>query len=234
MSTYLAIDIGTTSAKASLYDLDGELLASRTADYPLHHPHPGWAEQDPNAYWDAAQSLCGALLALTRNPPVRAVCVSGQAPSCIPVDRDGEPLRKAILWLDRRATREVEFLRNRLGLEEAAARSGNTLDGYFGGPKALWLKANEPEIWKRTWKILQANGFVIHRLTGEAVLDPSHAGLMSPFWNAGSRTWDQSICNLLDIPLDCLPSVFPSTSIVPRVPWRRASARSASLRRACS
>lgn len=224
MSTYLAIDIGTTSAKASLYDLDGELLASRTADYPLHHPHPGWAEQDPNAYWDAAQSLCGALLALTRNPPVRAVCVSGQAPSCIPVDRDGEPLRRAILWLDRRATREVEFLRNRLGLEEAAARSGNTLDGYFGGPKALWLKANEPEIWKRTWKILQANGFVIHRLTGEAVLDPSHAGLMSPFWNAGSRTWDQSICNLLDIPLDCLPSVFPSTSIVGQVTRAAAEA----------
>lgn len=224
MSTYLAIDIGTTSAKASLYDLDGELLASRTADYPLHHPHPGWAEQDPNAYWDAAQSLCGALLALTRNPPVRAVCVSGQAPSCIPVDRDGEPLRRAILWLDRRATREVEFLRNRLGLEEAAARSGNTLDGYFGGPKALWLKANEPEIWKRTWKILQANGFVIHRLTGEAVLDPSHAGLMSPFWNAGSRTWDQSICNLLDIPLDCLPTVFPSTSIVGQVTRAAAEA----------
>jgi xylulokinase len=214
VSTYLAIDIGTTSAKAALYDLGGELLASRSADYPLHHPHAGWAEQDPNAYWEAAQSLCGALLALTRNPPVRAVCVSGQAPSCLPINRAGDPLRKAILWLDRRATREVDLLRERLGLEEAVARSGNTLDGYFGGPKALWLQANEPDLWKGTWKILQANGFVIHRLTGEAVTDPSHAGLMSPFYNAGARAWDPSICDLFNVPLDCLPTVYPSTSIV--------------------
>ena len=146
MSTYLAIDIGTTSAKAALYDLGGELLASRSADYPLHQPHPGWAEQDPNAYWEATQALCGALLALTRNPPVQAVCVSGQAPSCLPINRAGEPLRKALLWLDRRATREVDLLRDRLGVEEAAARSGNTLDGYFGGPKCLWFRANEPEL----------------------------------------------------------------------------------------
>ncbi|HZF52300.1 MAG TPA: FGGY family carbohydrate kinase [Polyangiaceae bacterium] len=224
MSTYLAIDIGTTSAKAALYDLGGELLASRSADYPLHQPHPGWAEQDPNAYWEATQALCGALLALTRNPPVQAVCVSGQAPSCLPINRAGEPLRKALLWLDRRATREVDLLRDRLGVEEAAARSGNTLDGYFGGPKCLWFRANEPELWKGTHKILQANGFIIHRLTGEAVTDPSHAGLMSPFYNASARAWDPAVCDLFDLPLDRLPAIHPSTSIVGHITRSAADA----------
>lgn len=224
MSTYLAIDIGTTSAKAALYDLGGELLASRSADYPLRHPHPGWAEQDPNAYLEAAQSLCRALLSLTRNPPVRAVCVSGQAPSCLPVDRGGQPLRPAILWLDRRATREVEMLRERIGLERAVAQSGNTLDSYFGGAKWLWLKENEPAIHKSTWKILQANSFVIHGLTGEAVTDPSHAGLMSPFWSAAEQAWDQSACELLELPSDYLPAVHPSTSVVGTITHTAASA----------
>ena len=223
MSVYLAIDIGTSSAKAALYHQEGRLLASRWREYPLLHPKSNWSEQNPAEWWQAVQLICKQLAAENPRIKVRAVCVSGQAPSCTPVDREGQPLRPAILWLDRRATFQVDWLRERLGAT-AEKVSGNTLDSYFGGPKWLWYVQEEPERYNRTWKILQANGYILHALTGEIATDPSHAGLCSPCFNLETGCWDLEVCQSIGIEVEKLPPVHPASQVIGRVTRSAAGA----------
>jgi len=123
-------------------------------------------------------------------------------------------LRPAILWLDRRATAQVHWLQAHLGRDEAERVSGNTLDSYFGGPKWLWFGQNEPDLLAKTWKILQANSFVILRLTGEVAIDPSQAGLCSPCFNLRGRRWDDDVCTLMGIDGELLPPIHPSHAVV--------------------
>ncbi len=216
MDTLLAIDVGTTSLKAALYSSGGELLRKATSPYPLSIPAQGWAEQNPLDWW---QALCHACRAITGGEigRLKALCVTGQAPSCVPVDETGTPQRPAILWLDRRASLQVSRLQEQLGAEAAFRTGGNTLDGYFGGLKWAWYRQNEPENYSRTWKILQANGYLILRLTGAVVTDPGHAGICSPCFDLSSQTWSETICELVDIDLDKLPVIRPCTTVAGEV-----------------
>src|SRR5664279_3641816 len=115
MSMYLAIDIGTTSAKAALYQEDGSLFAVKNAAYPIQYPAQGWAEENPLDWWQAVKQLCHEIL-------------SGS----------GNPLRPAILWLDRRSQPQVDWLVEHVGLAAAERVSANTIDSYYGGVKWLW------------------------------------------------------------------------------------------------
>ena len=106
----LALDIGTSSLKAAVYSLKGELLAGEAVPYATASPQAGWAEQEPLDWWEAC---CLACQAISRKGSfhVLAISVSGQAPGCVPIDRHGQPIRPAILWLDRRAEAQVKWLR---------------------------------------------------------------------------------------------------------------------------
>ncbi len=214
MSLYLTIDIGTSSAKVALFEQGGTLLTSNSSSYPVYYPQPGWAEQNTEDWWSATQGLCKKVLREAGYPPLRSVCISGQAPLCVPVDRRGHALRPAILWLDRRSHPQVKWLRDRLGGDPA---NGNRLDSYFGGLKWLWFLQNEPYLYRKTWKILQANGFVLYRLTGVEAIDPSHAGLCSPCFNLRERNWDEETCEKMGLDIRKLPTVHPSTQIVGQV-----------------
>lgn len=222
--SYLTLDTGTSSTKVSLFHPDGRLWLSRSAAYAVRHPRPGWAEQDPRDWWQAAAGLSRALLAEAGRPTIGAVCLSGQAPLCAPVDRHGQPLRPAILWLDRRATAQADWLRQRLGTAEAVRVSGNLLDPYFGGVKWLWLRQEEPELYARTWKILQAQTYLTYHLCGEAVTDPSHAGMCSPCFNRAERRWDEAVCERMQLDLEKLPALAPSTAIIGQVSRAAAEA----------
>jgi xylulokinase len=148
---------------------------------------------------------------------VKAVSISGQAPSCLAIDRDGEPLRPAIIWIDRRATEEVEWIAENIGADEVRRVAGNYIDGYFGGPKWLWFRNKEPALFEKTWKILQAHSYIIFKLTGALVTDYSHAGLCSPCFDLQKKEWSQEMCEALGIPLSMLPEVTPSHQVVGKV-----------------
>ena len=214
---YLSIDIGTTSAKAALNRPDGTLAGSQSANYPIQYPRSGWAEQNPDDWWDAVRQCCHQLLQSTSREKIRVVSVSGQAPGCVPIDQKGRALRPAILWMDRRAIPQVELLRNRIGADVAEDVSGNTLDSYFGGLKWAWFRQNESHLYDKTWKILQANNYVSYRLTGEVSIDPSQAGLCSPCFNLQDRRWDSSICDLMGLDLGKLPLIFPSKETIGQI-----------------
>jgi len=214
MCPYLTIDIGTSSTKACLIDEQGKLLASHTSGYDTYYPLPGWAEQDPHEWWVATQAVCKALFQEVRDLPVNSICLSGQVPSCVPVDRAGIPLRPAILWLDRRAQPQVDQIRARFGPESGDQPGGNRLDSYLGGYKWFWFRQNQPELYRQTWKILQANSYVMYHLTGEIAIDPSHAGLCTPCFDLITRQWDDKVLEWMDLDVGKLPPVRPSTSII--------------------
>jgi len=205
----LALDIGTSSLKAAVYSLKGELLAGEAVSYPMASPQPGWAEQDPLEWWKACCLVCQKI---SRKGAfhVLAISVSGQAPGCVPIDRHGQPIRPAILWLDRRADAQAKWLRAMPALQQDL----NRLDSYFGGVKWLWYRQNEPENYSATWKILQANGYIIQRLTGETSIDPGHAAICSPCFDSENRTWSQSMCDRMDLDVEKLPSIHPASAVI--------------------
>jgi xylulokinase len=213
MDTLLAIDVGTTSLKATLYNTGGDLLAKETSPYPLSMPAQGCAEQNPQDWWEAL-CITSRLITGKEIGRLRGICITGQAPSCVPIDEKGTPLRPAILWLDRRSTSQVSWLQEHLGFDKAFQIGANTLDSYFGGVKWLWYRQNETENYDRTWKILQANGYLIYRLTGVAVTDAGHAGVCSPCFDIASQTWSETTCRMMDIALDKLPQVYPCSSVI--------------------
>lgn len=217
MTTLLAIDIGTSSTKAALFSTSGELLARHGEACRVDSPQPGWAEQDPLDWWSAACRCTKQVLAEAGSPAVAAAAVSAQTPSLVAVDRQGNPIRPAILWLDRRAHEQVAWLGEHVGSPAAIAASGNLLDSYYGGVKWLWFRQQEPELYDQTWKILQASSYIIYHLSGQAVLEYSQAGLCSPCFNIHTRTWDPDICRRMGIELDKLPDLVPSVQIVGRV-----------------
>jgi D-xylulose kinase len=220
MGSYILVaDLGTSATKAGVFTPEGREIVSSMAEYPTAYPQPTWAEQDANLWWDSAittirNSLEGAHV---RPEAIKAVSISGQAPSCLAIDREGEPLRPAIIWIDRRATEEVEWIAENVGADEVRRVAGNHIDGYFGGPKWLWFRNKEPDLFDKTWKILQAHSYVIFKLTGELVTDYSHAGLCSPCFDLKRKEWSREMCEALGIPLSMLPEVAPSHQVVGEV-----------------
>jgi xylulokinase len=214
VKAYLVMDIGTSSTKVSLYGIDGSQIASQSSSYDIHMTEAGWAEQDPHVWWQAICELTPKVLSSVADCEVLAVVVSGQTPSCVPIDNHGTPLTSAIVWLDRRAAPQVEWLRQHLGEARAQLISKNRIDSYFGGVKWLWYIQNKPELFKKTWKILQANSYVIYKLTGRAVIDPSQAGLCSPCFDATAGDWSKDVIDLMGLSRDILPEILPSVEII--------------------
>jgi xylulokinase len=155
----LGIDLGTNEVKAGLVTLDGRLLASARAGYPSSLGHePGWAEQDPEAWWAAVAETAQELTALDVADVV-AICADGHGPTLVAVDAAGRPTRPAITWLDTRATGEAGELVGRTGVR------GWALGGL---PAALWVERNEPVVAAATRWYLTTWDFLVVRLTGAA------------------------------------------------------------------
>ncbi|MEI7590523.1 MAG: FGGY family carbohydrate kinase, partial [Deltaproteobacteria bacterium] len=169
--TILAIDNGTQSIRAILFDLQGNMLASSRIpmDPPYFSKHPGWAEQDPNYYWN---SLCLACKRLWEMPNVSkdkiiGVALTTQRGTVINLDARGNPLRPAILWLDQRKVDHNQPLGGLWGMAFKVLGLSSTLEYLRSQVEATWISKNQPEIWKKTHKFLFLSGYLTYRLTGE-------------------------------------------------------------------
>ena len=189
-SLVLGIDIGTSSSKGVLATPAGEIVVSSEKSHELSLPLPGWAEHDAERiWWHDFLSLCKDLLPQA-SQPVAAVCVSGIGPCFLPADEQGNPLRPAILYgIDTRATREIEDLTREYGAERILARGGSPLTSQSVGPKLLWVRRNEPEVWQRTRQLLMASSFIVERLTGQYVLDHHSASQCDPLYDIHENRW---------------------------------------------
>ena len=165
----LAIDNGTQSVRALLFDLRGNLVAkSRVLAEPYDSPEPGWAEQDPEVYWSALCQACQQLWQQTdvAREAIAGVALTTQRSTVINVDRTGAPLRPAIIWLDQRRTYGLKPVGGMWGLAFAATGMTETAAYLQAEAEANWIRTHQPDVWTRTHKYLFLSGYLTYRLTG--------------------------------------------------------------------
>lgn len=202
----LGIDMGTGSTKGVLARPDGTIVATASRSHAMSLPRPGWAEVDPLAVWWAdVVSIASELVAQTSGDALACMTISGVGPCLVLTDADGQPVRDAILYgIDARATAEIDELTERFGAEEIVRRCGKALSTQAVGPKMLWVRQHEPDVWRRARRWHNSSSFVVGRLTGEYVLDHHTASQCDPLYDLGAREWAddwaKEVCGDLPLP----------------------------------
>ena len=166
----LAIDGGTQSIRASIIDLEGEILhLVKTPIEPYFSTHPGWAEQDPSYYWEQLCLTCRNLfdIAGKQKERVKGVAVTTQRNTVINVDQNGNPLRPAIVWLDQRMADTSRMIPAFLRPVLKTVKMHDFFEFAIGNCESNWIRQNQPEIWDNTYKYLFLSGFFLFKLTGE-------------------------------------------------------------------
>ncbi|MGA2954909.1 MAG: FGGY family carbohydrate kinase, partial [Thermodesulfobacteriota bacterium] len=214
----LAHDLGTTGNKATLFNNQGKLVASSFYGYETDYLHPGWAEQDPEDWWDAFKISTIKLIRESKVDPKRiaGISFSGQMMGCLPVDRQGNPLRKAIIWADQRSIGEARTLSEKVGEERVYLITGHRISPTYSVEKIAWVRRNEPDIFHKTFQVLHAKDFLRFRLTGKMATDYSDASSMN-VWDINKKEWSSEILKGLDLPGEILPEARPSVEIAGEV-----------------
>ncbi|MCG9894079.1 MAG: xylulokinase, partial [Fimbriimonadaceae bacterium] len=205
MARLIGLDIGTSSAKAIALDETGRILGSATRDYPLHLPEPGWAEQDPEDWWAAAQG-CLEELGADRSD---AIGLTGQMHGSVFLDSEGRSIRPALVWCDQRTVAECAEIESKVGSARIREITGNPPLSGFQLPKILWLKNHEPEAFSRVRQVLLPKDFIRLRLTGVSATEPSDAGGTGAL-ELASKTWSEEVLQAVGIPAGFFPEVHPS------------------------
>jgi len=190
----LGVDIGTYESKGVLVTPDGRVAAARMTPHSLSIPAQGWAEHDPEeVWWKDFVSIVRGLMADSGARPEEIIAVGASAigPDLLPVDEECKPLRAgAILYgIDTRATAEIEELEGRLGKEAIFRMCGNAMSSQAVGPKLLWLKREDPEVYRRAFMFVTASTFLVARLTGRFVIDHLTAACWAPLYDFWGGTW---------------------------------------------
>lgn len=214
----LALDVGTGGTRVSAYDLDGSLLANAETEYATYYDRPGWAEQEPAAWWQAAQSALQHIVTLLPDSSqIKAIGLTGQSPSIAPFDQNGHPLRRGMIYQDNRAIVEAGEWSERLGgAEYVHRRTGHAPAAFYIGPKVLWVRRYEPDVFARTAYWMQPRDFVAWKLSGRAATDWSHAGSTLLF-DIATRTWASDLFERLDIPSSQFPQALAPWTILDEI-----------------
>ena len=209
----LAHDIGTSGDKASLFSVDGRLIGSTTAGYEVNYQSGGRAEQDPRDWWNA---VCACTREITKDidpADVLAVSFSAQMQCCLVVDKEGNALRPAMIWADTRAQEQAEQLLKVINGKEAYEMLGHRINAAYSIEKLMWIRDNEPDIYEKTYKMLQVKDYIICRMTGKFVTDYSD-GSGTNALDLDHWCWSEKILKAAGIPVDKLPELHNSTDVI--------------------
>ncbi len=201
----IGLDVGTSGVKAVAISHDGKVLATAEESYDLSTPEPGYAEQDPEDWWNAAVACLARL-------PDGPIGLSGQMHGLVVLGADDRVLRPAILWNDQRTAAECAEIEARVGLERLIELTGNRALTGFTAPKLLWLRRHEPETYARIRHVLLPKDYVRFRLTGERLIDAADASGTLLF-DVAHRRWSVEVLEALELPLEWLPTAHESTEI---------------------
>ncbi|MBE0688220.1 MAG: hypothetical protein IH585_19675, partial [Anaerolineaceae bacterium] len=214
----LGLDVGTTSTKAVLFNLNGQEIA-RAGSNPYHNrsPEPGWVEQDPEEVWQAVLSVLREIVDQSGNQfAIRAICMAVQSGSLLPADHLGEPVYPIVTWLDGRTEKQISDWK-KSGLEQQVrSLSGWSLFSGLPLPTIAWLRLQNPEVFQKAKHYFSVNDFIAYRLTGEFVTNPSNAGGMQ-LVDIRTGKWSQELCELAGITPDMLSHLQPSGTIIGRI-----------------
>jgi len=218
---FLGIDVGTGGTRAILIDRAGKVLASHAAEHaPIRSEHVGWAEQDPEDWWRAAQeAIAGALKAAAaagHSAPVEAVGLTGQMHGCVMLDAAGEVLRPALIWCDQRTQPQCDWLTEKIGYERLIELTANPALPNFTLTKLLWVREHQREIFAKIAHVLCPKDFVRLRLTGTYAMDMQEAS-GTLLLDVVHRRWSKEMAELTGIPMSWLPPLFEGPEICSRI-----------------
>jgi xylulokinase len=214
----LGLDVGTSSVKGLLLDSAGVVGARASVPLPTRTPQPGWAEQDPRSWWNAARKVIASLLRTSNVRPkdVRCIGLSGQMHSAVVLDHHGEVLRPALLWCDARTQPECAALTGRVGEARLVELVGNAAVPSFTLPKLLWIREHEPELSARIATVLLPKDWLRYCLTGVLATEPSDASGTLLFDPRTSR-WSDELLAAVELPRSLLPDVGGSAQVLGQV-----------------
>jgi len=208
----LAHDLGTSGNKATLFTLDGQLVKSTVCTYHTNYFNSNWVEQNPDDWWRAICDSTKELLQGIDKKDVLAVSFSGQMMGCLCVDKNGTPLRPSIIWADMRAVEEERFIKSRIEHVQFYKTVGHRISSSYGIEKLMWVKNNEPEVYKKTYKMLNAKDYIVYKMTGKFLTDYSDASGTNAF-DINTFKWSEKILDAADIDGDKMPQIVPSTCV---------------------
>ena len=217
----LGIDISTTGAKALIIDQKGNVINSVTTPLSLSTPRPLWSEQNPDDWWEGIKVSIRTALENSQlaGSDIKAIGMTGQMHGLVLLDASGEVLRPAILWNDQRTGSQCDQIREKFGREGFIKITGNDALTGFTAPKVLWVKENEPEIYKKVTKILLPKDYIRYKLTGEYGVDKA-GGAGTVLFDLKSRNWSDEVLKKLEIPVEWCPPTFEGPEITGEVSER--------------
>lgn len=210
---YIGIDLGTSSVKLLLMEGDGTIKNIVSREYPLHFPHPGWSEQEPEDWYRETVLGLKELLEDFDKSQVNGISFGGQMHGLVILDEKDEVIRPAILWNDGRTTKECDYLNQEIGKEKLSEYTANISFTGFTAPKILWVRQNEPDNFARIQKIMLPKDYLAYKLTGVHCTDVSDASGML-LLDVKNRRWSKEMCEICHITEDMLPKLFESYECV--------------------
>ena len=207
MTQLVGLDVGTTGVKALALSPEGDVLARAEESYELSTPHPGWAEQDPEDWWRAAERALAVLGGETTS-----IGLSGQMHGLVVLDDRDHVLRPAILWNDQRTEAECVEIEQRVGLTRLIQLTGNRALTGFTAPKLLWLRRHEPTTYAQVAHVLLPKDYVRLRLTGEHAIDAADASGTLLF-DVARRRWSREMLEALEVDAAWLPRALESPEV---------------------
>ena len=213
MANYLlAHDLGTSGNKATLYTTDGKLVKNVTHSYPLHTFNGSCAEQNPLDWWRAVCNSTKELVAGIDPADIAAVSFSGQMMGCVCVDKNGEPVRDALIWADMRSTEQETVIRAQMPVRDFYHITGHRPSPSYSATKLMWVRDNEPENYRKTYKMLNAKDFIILKLTGRFITEPSDAS-STCLMELDTQKWSEDLLHLCGIQKDKMPEIISSVAV---------------------
>lgn len=213
MSKYLlAHDLGTSGNKATLFKETGQIVESEVFPYKTYYSAGNHAEQNPHDWWTAVTSATRALVAKIDPSDIAAVSFSGQMQGCTCVDKNGEPLYNSLIWADQRATKEADDLLTRLPLKEFYRIAGHRMSAANSIAKLMWIKRNLPDVYKKTYKMLNAKDYIIFKLTGKFLTEYTDASGTCGM-DLIRHEWSEQIFDAAELDMNMMPDLYNSTDI---------------------
>lgn len=218
MAQLLGIDIGTSACKVAVFTEDGTVLAQSNQPYKVYYPQSGWAEQDPDEWWNA---IVDGVKDVLEQPKVNAseiagIGVDGQSWSAIPVDKDGKVLAKTPIWMDTRARDICDEVKASIGEDRIFDVAGNDFLPSYTTPKMIWFKKEHPDIYNQTDLFIQSNSYIVYKLTGIFSQDLSQ-GYGIHFFDMKTLQYDESLAKELGLSSSQVPELYKCDDIVGRV-----------------
>ena len=219
MNSFLSIDVGTTGLKVALLTETGKIVGSESCEYPILSPRPGYAEQDPETWWTGFVTACRSLKSKypTEFGQIAGIGICGQMHTQVYLDKDDQILGPAITWMDQRSSDIVDNINGDADSKNLIfEETKNFATTTYTGPQVKWIKDHQPDVWRKTTRILVAKDFVKFKLTGQMVTDYSEASGTLLF-DVEKRRWSDNMFDYFGFSRSLFPQVGPSDEIIGQV-----------------